>query len=227
MTYAIGEATEYTALDEDKKIAGLEKTDVIKIKIETADWYAVKEDADLEYTASEGSANLDNLVAAVTTKVDSEGNVVVNPGESVPVADIQAAAGIEDGAFAAPETTKADLEKVLTWKKKNNTSGKADINKITFSGVEPTSSEAEAYLLNCDPEDLDDAKAAFKFPEFTPGQLPVADENNFNGRVILKGATALGAWFDVVNDTAAEDYGKILVEGAPVVPTFFKAVLVK
>ena len=167
------------------------------------EWYAVKDDADLEYTASEGSAGLDDLVTVVTTKVDPDtGDVVVNPGESVTVADIQAAAGITEGAFFAEGTTKADLEKVLTWKNKNNANGKADINKITFSGVEPTSSEAEAYLLNCAPtEDAIKAKKdAFVFSAFTfdeNGAPVVTIDPEFagdvNGRIEIRGATSLDA----------------------------------
>ena len=64
--YAIGDATEYTPLADDKKITGLAPDAIIKIQITPDDWYAVKDDADLEYTASEGSAGLDDLIKEVT-----------------------------------------------------------------------------------------------------------------------------------------------------------------
>ena len=151
--------------------------------------------------APNGSGSLDLATTKLTSKEDGEGNVVVNPNASV--AEVQAAAGITEGAFADANTSKSDLQAALNWKKNCNANGKADINKITFSGVEPTSDEAEAYLLNCDPEELETAKDNFKFEASDLAKLFDVentdalsfDSKNYNGSVILEGKEELsGEW---------------------------------
>ena len=174
-------------------------------------WYTLNEaNPTLTYDfAPNGSGSLNLATTKITSKEDGEGNVVVNPDASV--TEIQTAAGITGGAFADANTSKDDLQSALNWKKNCNGKGKADINKITFSGVEPTSPEAEAYLLNCDPDELETAKESFKFPAIVPGQTPAIDDSQYNGTVTVKGKKSLS---DAEWGTA---------EGA----NFFKAFLTK
>ena len=213
--YAIGDATEYTDLGENKKLTDLDPDDIIKIQITPDDWYAVKEDADLEYTASEKAADLDDLVTKLTSKEDDKGNVVVNPNATV--AEVQAAAGITGGAFYDENTSKADLEKVLTWKK-NKGGANYDINKIAFGvPADEETDDTKAYLLNCSKDELADEVANFKFPAIVPGVKPSVNApihgGEYNGTLKIYGADTVGGLADEVEATADHK--------------FFKAVLTK
>ena len=192
--YAIGDATEYTLLGENKTIAGLDPEATIKILIEPADWYAVKEGADLEYTASEKSADLDDFVVAVTTKEDGD-NVVVKPNTSA------TEVGITAPVFADADATQ--LGNVLTWAKKGSVTIE-QINSMSFTttgdpaGATPEAKVVEeAYLLGCSPTEVEAEKKAFVFPSFAPDMTPaqmkaaIEADKSYNGTVVIEGATTL------------------------------------
>jgi hypothetical protein len=189
--YAIGDATEYTTLGDDKTIADLDPEATIKIQIVPAEWYAVKENADLEYTASEESADLNDLVVAVTTKEDGD-NVVVKPNTSA------TEVGITAPVFADADATQ--LGNVLTWAKKGSVTIE-QINSMSFTttgdpaGATPEAKVVEeAYLLGCSPAEVEAKKEAFVFEAFDPQNPPTAEEfagKGYNGEVVIEGATTL------------------------------------
>ena len=222
--YAIDDATKYTDLGKDKKLTDLDPDAIIKIQITPAEWYAVKEDADLEYTASEEKADLDNLVTKLTSKEDDEGNVVVNPNATV--AEVQAAAGITAGAFADPNTSTADLEKVLTWKKKKG-GDNCDINNIEFDvPADEETDDTKAYLLNCSKNELATELAKFKFAGFDPaagtfkvGSDKMADDKAAygNGYVEVRGSSTVnGAYNEAADNSKHYFFKAFLVPFAPV-----------
>ena len=225
--YAIGDATKYTDLGEDKKITDLDPEAIIKIQIEPADWYAVKEDADLKYTASEEEADLDDLVTKLTSKVDSEtGDVVINPDNSVTVDQIQEAAGITEGAFYGENTTKDDLAKVLTWKT-NKGGADYDINKIAFGvPADQETDDTKAYLLNCSKNELATELAKFKFAGFDPaaGTFKVGSDKMVddkaaygNGYVEVRGSSTVdGAYNEAADNSKHYFFKAFLVPCAPV-----------
>ena len=59
----------------------------------------------------------------------------------------------------------------------------------------PETAHSTAFLFNCGVGALDEAKAAFRFTEFTPGTVPSIDDAGLNGRVTVLGADDLaGEW---------------------------------
>ena len=223
--YAIGD--DELAPLENKTLAGLAPDAVIKIQIEPADWYAVKEDADLEFSASEATADLDGLVTKLTSKVDPEtGDVVINPDDSVTVAQIQEAAGITGGAFYDANTSKADLEKVLTWKK-NKGGANYNINNIAFGvPADQETDDTKAYLLNCSKDELATEIAKFKFAGFDPaagtfkvGSDKMADDKAAygNGYVEVRGSSTVnGAYTEAADNSKHYFFKAFLVPFAPV-----------
>jgi hypothetical protein len=165
---------------------------------------------------------------------DNEGNVTaVIPNETT-VASVTTGSFTvpKDGDAAAVAAAKAELGKVLTWATsvgcKSYSQAIAAVNKMNFDSygnpADDDVADEEAFLLNCAPAELAAAKEAFSFPSFTPGEIPQATEGDFNGKVTLKGATALGSWFDVIKEQGA-NYGKIFNGETYEVPSFFKSVL--
>jgi hypothetical protein len=164
-----------------------------------------------------------NIMAKrIYKKTESNGNVIVAP-DAKP-GDV----GIGSGAFSVQGTSPSSLAKVLTWDSRCNGGTETAIGNIEFdSEGNPITDAAKAYLLNCanSHEALKAAAEEFKIASFSPNTQPKADDfkiNDYNGRVVIKGAVTLDDWHDVDEST-----GQITVEGRVTTPKFFKAVLIR
>lgn len=93
-----------------------------------------------------------------------------------------------------PETKAAYEKKYDTW-------------ATTYSVADGEYSE-EAFLLNCDPANVEAAKENFKIPSITvdaEGNVTVGEiEGSFNGKLQLKGSNDLSNWTNI--DAASKDY---------------------
>ena len=167
------------------------------------------------YTLDCASCGYDIEWDVEATEASSSSGVADLPDDVTP-----AEAGITGGEFAASGTTPAEVKKVVGWALEKN--GKAAVNGIVFAdaayGRVPVSDAAKAYVLNCDPADLETAAAAFRIPSISQdasGNWIVADPvGSFNGTVkMLKATTPAGPW----SETSKDEDGKL----------FFKATLVK
>ena len=105
--------------------------------------------------------------------------------------------GLVAGAFADPAATTADLRALSKWASANGVrfAGR-DVNAMGFDADgNPETAHSTAFLFNCGVGALDEAKAAFRFTEFTPGTVPSIDDAGLNGRVTVLGADDLaGEW---------------------------------
>ena len=118
--------------------------------------------------------------------------VVINDGTAegstaTTAADLQ----ITNEKFA--NDSPAQLTKLTTWAK-NYSVSLSTVNGMTFADEEV---ESEAYLLNCAPtaEAVEDAKAAFKFPAITAGEVPAVyePEEGYNVEPKIFGADSIEA----------------------------------
>ena len=105
-----------------------------------------------DYTVDAATA-----VTLTTKKIDPSSDITPD----TKAADV----GITDGAFK--EMTGTELGRVVGWAEAKGFSP-SDLNKVAFDADgDATTSEAEAYLLNCSADELEQAKADFKITALT------------------------------------------------------------
>ena len=217
--YAIGAVTAettFTLLPADtKKITGLNAADNITIQIEPAAWWAVKDNADLTYTASEKTASLDDFVTKLAT-VGEDGTVAVESTTT------PAALNINEGSFVNETAGSTELAKVVKWATSKGGATAANIGtfvgNLNFANAEDTDAE-KAYLLDCTEGELtgDDGEIAkFKFVGFdlTTGFTVGKDKQVANGAaygngyVEVRGATAVNGDYTEAANTAKHSFFK-------------------
>ena len=205
VTYTIAGDVTGAKTPENGKAFTVPGTGSFTISYELDGWYTLNDaNPTLSYDfAPNGSGSLNLATTKLTSKVDSSGNVVVNPDASASDVGINS-----DSAFADADAEK--LGEVLTWAK--NASVTVDqINKMTFSeaGDPAGATDAdklveEAYLLNCTTAEVENKKKSFKISaddlakllkEGTLTELDV-DSNLYNGKVVIEGRDDLseGTW---------------------------------
>ena len=197
----------------------------ITIAVTPADWYALVDNPQLEYTvpAEAGDpVSLDGLVkklANVTT--DDAGKVTVEVTDGTKPADV----GITTGSFAAADTKPAELNKALTWATTKGGATSASAAGTLVSGLNFTDGEEEtdaekAYLLDCTEAELsgeDGEIAKFKFAGFdsAAGTFKVGTEKQVgdkaaygNGYVEVRGSATVGGAYNEAADKSKHSFFK-------------------
>ena len=160
VTYVIGSADPVKITERTT----LEKLEAAKITISVIDYlvgYKAGDNGAGEYDVSADGLTID-AVEVVINDGTAEGSTATT------AADLQ----ITNAKFA--NDSPAQLTKLTTWAK-NYSVSLSTVNGMTFADEEV---ESEAYLLNCAPtaKAVEDAKAAFKFPAITAGEVPAVYE---------------------------------------------------
>ena len=179
VTYVIGSA-DPVKITETKT---LEKLEAAKITISAID-YLVGYKAGVN-VAGEYDVSADGLTIDAAEVVINDGTA--EGSTATTAADLQ----ITNAKFA--NDSPAQLTKLTTWAK-NYSVSLSTVNGMTFADEEV---ESEAYLLNCAPtaEAVEDAKAAFKFPAITAGEVPAVyvPEDGYNVEPKIFGADSIEA----------------------------------
>ena len=205
----------------------------ITIAVKPADWYALVDNPQLEYTvpAEAGDpVSLDGLVkklANVTT--DDAGNVTVEVTESTKPADVY----VNAGSFAAEGTEPEQLSKALNWAlskggKTTPAAAGALVSGLDFADGEEETDAEKAYLLDCTEAQLSGENgeiAKFKFAGFDPatGAFQVGTEKKVddkaaygNGYVEVRGSATVGGAYNEAADKSKHSFFKaFLVPFAP------------
>jgi hypothetical protein len=138
--------------------------------------------------------------------------------------------GINTETTGLADASATELTAIVKWADTYKATGKTAldaINDMVFDGKEPKNDAADAFLLNCNPNDanaLKAAKDAFKFDDFDAskvetwlqGAIDALKKEYPNGNVVPQRAQNLGAWYGD-DDDKPEGFA----------PKFFRAKLIR
>jgi hypothetical protein len=142
-----------------------------------------------------GTGEVDNISVVAEEQAEQSDDWVDNPTD---VAGQTAAQAYP--TLASTDLADADAEDLTVWAKANN---------VDFSTAENSADTlVDAFLLNCDPTDVDDEKDEFVITiEIVDGDVVVnlPEGKTYNGTIQLKGSNDLSTWADI-DDTDTDDY---------------------
>ena len=220
-------AVTYT-INNNEPTAKVKAGDVIKITdVDYADLYVagtVGKGYTQTITAAEVAAGVAISVTVDAKPLTGEGAVVVPDGTTAENI------GINTETTGLADASATELTAIVKWADTYKATGKTAldaINAMVFDGKEPKNDAADAFLLNCDPNDAEKLKAAkdaFKFEDFNAssvdtwlaGAIETLKAAYPNGNVVPQRAEDLGEWYGD-DDEKPEGFD----------PKFFRAKLIR